>query len=328
MNIRTTIGCAMVMLIAASNVFAQDARATEVLAKTRKALGGARLDALKTFSLQAATQRNVEQMQLTADLEIALEMPDKYVRSEASRGGMMNMTMASGFNGDKAILPANASFGGGGTMIVRMGPGGPVGDAPKMTDEQREQLNAASLRNARTELSRLMLGWFGTVHPSLSVQYGYAGEAESPDGKARVIDVKDGDGFEARLFIDQNNHLPLMVTYKGRQPRVMTHRMSAPGASTQGSSGSGAQTAQGRRLTDEERKKLQQDAEAQIRHELAEQPMVEFSLFFDDWREVSGIHFPHVLRRAAGGETTEEWTISKVKVNPKIDAKTFAVDAR
>jgi len=55
---------------------------------------------------------------------------------------------------------------------------------------------------------------------------------------------------------------------------------------------------------------------------------VEFSLFFDDWREVDGVTFPHVMRRAAGGETSEEWTINKVKVNPKIDAKTFAVAAK
>ncbi len=47
------------------------------------------------------------------------------------------------------------------------------------------------------------------------------------------------------------------------------------------------------------------------------------SLFFDDWREVDGINFPHVVRRAAKGATEEEWAISKVKVNPKLDAKKF-----
>ena len=40
-----------------------------------------------------------------------------------------------------------------------------------------------------------MLGWFAAAHPSLSVEYTYAGEAESPDGKADVIDVKNADGF-------------------------------------------------------------------------------------------------------------------------------------
>ena len=52
-------------------------------------------------------------------------------------------------------------------------------------------------------------------------------------------------------------------------------------------------------------------------------PTVEYSLFFDDWREIDGINFPHVIRRATKGTTEEEWTITKVKVNPKLDAKKF-----
>jgi hypothetical protein len=50
---------------------------------------------------------------------------------------------------------------------------------------------------------------------------------------------------------------------------------------------------------------------------------VEYALYFDDWRDVEGIKFPHSFRRAIAGVTTEEWTISKVKVNPKIDPKKF-----
>jgi hypothetical protein len=231
------------------------------------------------------------------------------------------MTMSTGFNGDKAILPAGATMGAPGAMVIRMGPGGPIaGDGPKLTDEQKAQMNAASLRAARSELSRMMLGWFGMAHPTLKAQYTYAGEAESPDGKAHVIDVKDGDGFEARLFIDQNNYLPLMVTYKGRQPRMVTSRVPAGGGAAAPQA-----TTQTRHLTDEERKKLQEDTEARIKQEMADQPLVEFSLFFDDWREVDGLQFPHVMRRGAGGETNEEWTINTVKVNPRLDAKKFDV---
>lgn len=328
MRIKTTIGGAVVMLMAAGAAYAQDAKAADVLARTRTALGGSKLEALRTFSLEAATQRNVGQMQMTGDLEIALEMPDKYLRSESSRGGMMNMAMNTGFNGDKAILPANASVGAPGTMTFRIGPGGAMsGEAPKLTDEQRAQLNTTALRSARTEISRLMLGWFATAHPTLQAQYTYAGEAESPDGKAHVIDVKDADGFEARLFIDQNNHLPLMVTYKGRQPRLMTSTRAAPGGAPTAASGSGTQ-ATTRVLTEEERQRLQQEAADRAHRDVADAPLVEFSVFFDDWREVDGINFPHVLRRASAGETTEEWTISKVKVNPRLDAKTFAAESR
>jgi hypothetical protein len=315
----TAIGCALVMLTTGPGpASAQDAKATEVLAKTREALGGTAIERLKTLSVEASMQRNVGQMQMSSDVEMLLEMPDKFVRNETSRGPM-NMTMSTGFNGDTAILPSGAMMTAPGAMVIRMGPGGPLpAEAPKPTDEQKAQMNATAVRNARAELSRMMLGWFGMTHPSLKAQYTYAGEAESPDGRAHVIDVKDGDGFEARLFIDQSSHLPLMVTFKGRQPRMMVSRGPAPvTASPQGGDT--------RQMTEEERKKLQEETEAQLKKELAEQPLVEFSLFFDDWRKVDGLMFPHIMRRAVGGETNEEWTINKVKVNPKIDARKFEV---
>jgi hypothetical protein len=304
-----TIGIGMLAFTLASGTpgaSAPDAKAAEILAQTRKAIGN--VDAVKTLAVEASSDRNVGSMQMSSEVELLLDLPDKYVKREESRG-MMAMTMAIGFNGDRAIMPAGVSHAGG-AMVIRMGPGGPVSDGPRPTPEQLEKANAATVRNARVEISRLMLGWFGMAHPSLKAEYTYAGEAESPDGKAHVIDVKDADGFEARVFIDQNNHLPLMVTYKGRQPRIVTAGgpMKPP--------------------SDDERKTMVQDAETRARREMAEAPLVEFSLFFDDWREVGGITFPHVLRRAAGGETSEEWTIHAVKVNPKIDAKTFAVDTK
>ena len=301
----------------AGSSFAQDAKAAEVLARTRNAIG--KVDALKTLSVEASTQRNVGTMQMSSEVELLIEMPDKYLKHEESRG-MMTMTSATGFNGDRAIRPAGGTLAGG-AMVIRMGPGGAMHDAPKPTPEEAEKMNAVFLQSARAEASRFMLGWLGMAHPALGAEYTYAGEAESPDGKAHVIDVKSADGFAARLFIDQNNALPLMVTYKGRAPRVMTAGgpMRVTQAPAQGTS---------KPLTDEERKKLQQDVEERMRREVAESPEVEFSLFFDDWREVDSITFPHVMRRAIAGETSEEWTINKVKVNPKIDAKKFAVDPK
>jgi hypothetical protein len=327
----TFIGLALALAMTAAPASAQDAKAADVLAKTRKALGDKKLDGLKSLSLQAATQRNVGSMQMSGTVDIAIELPDKYVRSEVSNG-MMAMTLNTGFNGDKAILPGGgASMAPGGGMVIRMGPGGMMpNDGPKPTPEQLTEMNKAAVRSQRAEISRLMLGWLGMTHPALPAQYAYAGEAESPDGKAHVIDVKDADGFSARLFIDQNNYLPLMVTYQGRQPRIVTQGgpMGAAGGAAQTHVRPQAQQTQTAALTEEERKKLAADAEKQVQQQIAQTPTVEFTLFFDDWREVDGIQFPHVMRRGTGGEVSEEWTISKVKVNPKLDAKTFAAETK
>jgi hypothetical protein len=298
----------------------EDTKAAGVIADARKAIGGKKLDALKSLGVEAGAQRNVGTFQMNADVELLVEMPDKYMRSETPRGGMAGIGPTLGFNGDRPLkAAASPGIGPGGAMIVRMGPGGALpGPDEKRTPEQQEQIDRAVVRSSRQELSRLMLGWFGAAHPALNARYSYAGEAESPDGKAYVIDVTNADGFAARLFIDEQTHLPLMVTYRGPQARVVTR-----GGPRGGDGAPGAQR-ETRQLSDEERKKLTDDAQ-RLAEDAQRQPpaMVDYTLYFDDWREVDGIKFPHRLRRAAAGATTEEWNINKVRVNPKIDPKKF-----
>ena len=72
------------------------------------------------------------------------------------------------------------------------------------------------------------------------------------------------------------------------------------------------------------RRQVQADAQKQIADAERQPPAtVEHAFYFDDWREVDGIRFPHAFRRAIAGATAEEWTINKVKVNAKIDPKKF-----
>src|SRR4051794_30904450 len=118
-------GCGLMALVAAfTPLHAQkanpEAKAADVLAAAHKAIGNNKLDALKTFSVQAAMQRNLGSMQMQADVEMLLEMPDKYVRTDVT-SGMMNMTTSTGFNGEKAIMPAGARAMPGGGMIITMG---------------------------------------------------------------------------------------------------------------------------------------------------------------------------------------------------------------
>jgi hypothetical protein len=297
---------------------AQEAgKAAEILGLTRKAIGDKKLDALKTFSVEAAVQRNVGTMQINSDVEIFLEMPDKYARVENANGGggmMIGGGGTTGFNGDRPLQRAGGGGMPGGAMVIRMGgPGGPpAGEKP--TPEQLEQMNKSILRSSKTEASRLMLGWFAMAHPSAQADYSYAGEAESPDGKAYVVDVKNADGFAARLFIDEQSRLPLMLTYKAAQPRMISQTMSAPPAAA-----SHAAPAAGASREDLEKQVQEMQRQAPV--------MADYTLFFDDWRDADGVKFPFKMRRATGGNTTEEWTISKIKVNPKIDPKKFAVDS-
>ena len=62
------------------------------------------------------------------------------------------------------------------------------------------------------------------------MDFTYGGEAQSPDGKADVVDVKGASNFAAKLFLDKQTHRPLMLAYRGASPRmiVQTQRMQGP----------------------------------------------------------------------------------------------------
>lgn len=320
-------------------------KAADVLSAMRKAIGGTKLDSLKTFSLEAKSARNVGERQMLSDVELYLDIPDKYLRVDNLTAPIAR-TLQTGFNGDKLIRPAGmgapgapmmithtapAGGGGGQMMMVReMAVAGAVAGAAgggEMTPEQQAMMTASMIRSQRVELSRMMLGWFGIAHPGLKATYTYAGEAESPDGKAHIIDIKADGGFAAKLFVDQATSMPLMVTYEAPEPIRMTQ--GGPGApagapvvssgAPAGARGGGAghTAAATQQMTPEE---MQKQMEA-----LRNQPrkMIEHRVYFADWKEVDGIQFPHTLQRATGATTTEEWTIAKVKVNPKLDDKKF-----
>lgn len=323
---RSTYRTASVLIVAmvcvtTAGARQDDTKALEVVAGARQAIGGKKLEALRSLSLQGAAQRNLGNFQITSDIELLIDLPDKYLKSESSSGGPLTMANVSGFSGDRPLR--SASPGGiapGGAMIIRMGPaagsGGIGGAAERPTPEQQEQIDRQLVRSARHDVSRLMLGWLAAAHPAIAARYTYGGEAESPDGKAHIVEVKNADGFAARLFIDEKTWLPLMVTYLGPQPRIVTSGGPPMVA------GTSDQTR--RQPTADEKKKVQGDVRQQL-EELQKQPptMIEYALYFDDWRDVDGIRFPHTLRRAMGGSTIEEWTIDKVKINPKIDPRKF-----
>lgn len=335
----------------AQPALAQD-KAAEVLAKMRQAVGGGRLDALKTFSLEATSARNMGERQLVTDIELYLDLPDKFLRVDNITAPIAR-TMTSGFNGDKLIMPAGMAGAPGAPMVIMNGApmgggagmqrmtvevmaggggdmrgGGPGGAA--MTPEQRAMMAAGVIRSQRVELSRMMLGWFGTAHPGLKATYTYEGEAESPDGKAHIIGVKADGGFDARLFIDQATNLPLMVSYRAPEP-IRVQNMGRPGAPANaavppppppppGAAGAHVmapppQAGQPAISQDEMQK--------QIQEAMKNRKMIEYRVYFADWKDADGIQFPHTLQRATGNETTEEWTIARVKINPKIDAKKF-----
>src|SRR5262249_37416120 len=152
------------------------------------------------------------------DFEMAMQLPDKYMKKETA--GVINglpLTRTSGFNGPDLIeiVDQPPMMGGGGTAFIRMsGSGGPMG-VPQ-TPEQQAETRKINLPANRQEFARITLGMFATSFTGYPLTFAYAGQAESPDGKADVIELKGDGDYAAKLFIDSKTHLPLMVTWMAK----------------------------------------------------------------------------------------------------------------
>jgi hypothetical protein len=272
---------------------AQDAatRAQQLINQGRAALGG---DKLKSLSVTGNYRRRFGQMEMSGEVIYDLLLPDKMMKTETMNPAPgIEITRLETINGDDVWEDQQQHGGGGGIMIIRRGPGGPAAD-PK-------RAQAAMQQGIRSDFARLSIGWLLTTPSSFPVEFSFAGQAEAPEGKADVLDVKGPGGFAARLFLDQKTHRPLMLTFNGRKPHIVT------------------QTAPAGRRSPEEMEKRSKEMEA----EADKQPEVEFRIHFSDYREVNGVSIPHKMTRSIEDEVNEEMEIKNVKINPQFKPEKF-----
>jgi hypothetical protein len=291
------------ILSSATAAFADDARAQEILKQARQAIGGEeQLQKIQGLQINGQYRRVFGERQMGGDREISISLPNKYLVEDAMNAGGLSTAMINtrGLNGDKAW---SGNSGGGGGMIFRMG-GGPGGPGGQPSPEQMEVM----LRRIYTaEFSRYLLAMILTPSPSLAVEYKYAGESDVEDAKADVIDVSGPDNFAVRVFFDKSSHLPLLLSYRGPKPRVVT--MTRP-------AGSAAKP--------EDIKKAREEAEKKMHAEAPPVPEeVEFYIRLTDHKKVNGVMLPHKLTFLTESEVSEEFEISKYQVNPQFKADHF-----
>ena len=232
-------------LAAEALVLGQGADASRVLAGVREALGGdKKLAAVTSLTVSGRTTRVTgDTSSPPTDFEMAMVLPDKYVKREVVAVlGTNTLSRTSGFSGADLIDAMDAPPGmGSGGMILRMGgPGGALG-APQ-SPEQQEDIRRNTLLANRQEFGRLTLGMFGAAFTGYPMVFSYAGQAESPDGTADVIDVKGDGEFAAKLFVDAKTHMPLMLSWMAKEPLRMN---VGPGGVTSSGGGNGRVTAGG-----------------------------------------------------------------------------------
>jgi hypothetical protein len=286
-------------LLCAPAAFA-DSRAQEVMKQAREAIGGEeQLQKIQGLSINGQYRRVFGDRQFGGDREISIGLPDKYLVEDAMNAGGHSLASVNrrGLNGERAW--ANSSSGGGGMVFRIAGPGG-----QQATPEQME----ASLRRVyNAEFSRYLLAMILTPPPSLAVEYKYAGESDVEDAQADVIDVTAPDNFNVRIFFDKNSHLPLLLSYRGPKPRVMTMTRPAGG-----------------NAKPEDLKKQREEAEKKMQAEVPAVPEeAEFYVRLTEHKRVGGLMLPHKFTFLTDNDVSEEFEITKYQLNPQFKAGHF-----
>ena len=287
----------IVFVITSSAVFANDSRAEEILKQAREAVGGERVQKIEGLYINGQYRRAFGDRQMAGDREISISLPDKYLVEDSMNPGGMSTSMVNtrGLNGERAWSGSS----GGGNMIIRMG--GPSG--AQLTPEQIE---AAQRQMYQAEFSRYLLAMILMPPASMEVEFKYAGESDVEDVPADVVDVSGPNQFSVRLFFDKKTHLPLLLSYRGPKPRMLT------------------MTRQGGSRNPDDIKKAREEAEKKLQEEgppVREE--VDFFIRLTDHKKVDGVMLPHKFTFLTGSEVSEEFEISKYQVNPQFKADKF-----
>lgn len=336
----------IVLLVFAASAFAQaadaKAKAEQVLKQARAAIGSeSKLKGLQSLSASGTSRQTFGQFQMENTIEIEMLLPDKIKRTtDGQRGTNILALNGTTIWRDNIAPVGGAGFGGpgGGGRGGQGGPGGPGGMGANSPMAAYQQLQN------RRELLQLMLGMVLTAPESAQIQYTYLAEAPGPEGsKLDVIEGKGAENFTVRIYLDQQSHQLVGLSYKGKSmAQAFGGRRGGPGGpggqpgqpggqgARQGdrppqnppaAGGQGQGQGQGQRpqMTPEEREKRAKEmAEA-----FEKSPDVDFRWAFSDYKSVGGLNLPHRITKSEAGTPNEELEISKYKINPKLTADKF-----
>jgi len=270
-----------------------DAKAATLVAKLRQALGGdAKLTAVKGLTFQADMRRVLpgdgSQPGPEMSGEISLDLADPqhylYVDSFSPMPGMPPVSIGAAIDGENQWMgPISAPMG---NVMIRADGGGDTARLRARLEKDMARLSIALLAGSNLP----------------GVEFTYAGPAESPEGKAEVLEVKGPGDFKGKLFLDGKTSRPMMLVYQEVARRMAIQR-GGPGAPAAGHGGEPSAAG---------------PASAPPAPEMKEAQM-----FLSDYKSEGGVQFPHSVTVKVQDGPTEEWTVQKIKVNPAFAADHF-----
>lgn len=229
----------------------------------RDAIGGNRLGQVRNIVLEGVAQHLFEDLGgdvLQARREVRVAFPADYL--QVDHFGATEVTTGIGLRNN--------------TLVRVSGPSTSL--APKEVQEAFRRNTEQKMRRHTTLVLAAFLLASDTPVP---IRYEYAGRAQSPDGTAEAIDITWAEGLAARLFVDRDTKLPVMLTFEELEIR----RRPKP------------------------------TSPAEFTFPMPEYDKVPQAWYFSDYRRVDGIMIPHTWIHTVAGATKMQFTVTRARVN-------------
>jgi hypothetical protein len=284
---------------------------------------------VRTFTATGRTRQIRGNNLVPIEFEIWCELPDKYVRRDEVPAQESGPTSA-GFSSDTLIQWPPAAPAAGGTTTGKPAasdaaakPAASEAAAPPAKPPDPRLARVASIKQ---DFVRLTLGMFAASFASYPLTFTVAGQAEAPQGRADVLDVKGQGTFALRLFINSDTHLPVMVSWTTPASNVI---ITVPGERPPENPAPGSIVVSAPPLPAKTAPKEEQEQYAKAiqdlkKNTLATAKPIEHRIYYGDYRDIgNGLRFPYRLRRSTAGETIEETNFDEFKINVRIDPRRF-----
>jgi len=280
------------------------ARAQAVLNQARAVIWDeTKFKPLQSLTINATSRRVQGQTESTTEMTLDVLLPDKFLQTTVRFLGAAEFTSILAVNGAQTwsdFKQPGAGLDIGAAKAAMAGGSGAKADIRGKKETTGDSPSGFMPQNNQADLGRMLLAWLLMTPGTLPVEFTYAGQATAQaEGRtADVLDAKGPNDFAARLFIDQQTHQLLMLTYQLKMPNKNPPR--DPPASGQGNP---------------------KPAGNRPNPPMPEE--VEIRWVVSDYRNQSGLNLPHRLTKSTGGQITGEIEIHKVKVNPALKPDKF-----
>ena len=283
------------------------ARARELLALARKAVGVDALQRLQSLSaklklrrefkyvsVQSPTKVVEKQESLSGKIEMDFLLPDKFRRRVKSRDWRgFSYSYAETVNGREAwrnpALPAR-----------------PLGREQRVIDVNDFERNLErQSQNARHQLAFYSLGWLLRELPSMPLQITYHGTYDIDLGKVDALNVDGPEDFSALLLLDANSHLPVaLVAVAVISPRVPVYVETG---------------SFDRRFVRETYARARRETQARSKPP----QRMELRWVLSEHKLVDGLRLPQRVTILLNGELVEELTMTELELNQQVNPKKF-----